>query len=314
MDVQAKQLTFQLDFTHTTMRATASPGEAPTAASPLSLATPPLDGATMNQVGQQMASMGGDADLQQKYYAVVCMLRQLDPRAAQAFVQAMGGSLEMRAQLQGSAGQSDVNASLKATFTSIKAVAQQAPDDLNATLSERVRQNNLNIQAIVTRYNSIHIEGRSQDPLALDLSGDGQLHADSRAQFDLDADGQTEDIPFASQGTAFLALDRNGDGRIDDGGELFGDQHGAANGFDELAKFDDNHDGVIDEQDAVFDRLTLVGDFGTESLRQAGVSQINLGYRNTSQALRPDVTLGQVGSFVRNGRTQLAGDLLLKYA
>ena len=56
-------------------------------------------------------------------------------------------------------------------------------------------------------------------------------------------------------GDAFLAIDRNGNGSIDDGTELFGDQNGAAHGFAELAKFDSNHDGVINAQDDDFDKL-----------------------------------------------------------
>ena len=61
-------------------------------------------------------------------------------------------------------------------------------------------------------------------------------------RLDLDADGRMDSISVPTGDDALLALDRNGNGRIDDGRELFGDQHGAANGFAELARFDDNGD------------------------------------------------------------------------
>lgn len=77
-------------------------------------------------------------------------------------------------------------------------------------------------------------------------------------RFDLDADGRMDSISVPTGDDALLALDRNGNGRIDDGRELFGDQHGAVNGFAELARFDDNGNGRIDAADAVFDQLRLL--------------------------------------------------------
>ena len=53
--------------------------------------------------------------------------------------------------------------------------------------------------------------------------------------------------------SAFLALDRNGDGIINNGSELFGPQSGQ--GFDELAAFDGDGNGWIDEADSVYEQL-----------------------------------------------------------
>jgi hypothetical protein len=64
---------------------------------------------------------------------------------------------------------------------------------------------------------------------------------------------------------------------IDNGGELFGDQHGAADGFAELKRFDANGDGAIDSQDPVFGSLLLLdARGGTKSLADAGITRINL--------------------------------------
>ena len=83
--------------------------------------------------------------------------------------------------------------------------------------------------------------------------------------FDLDANGQLDFVTWtvADSEIAFVTLDLNGNGTIDSGAELFGnhmkkkDGSTAANGFDALADFDDNNDGVIDATDVVWSRLRL---------------------------------------------------------
>lgn len=96
--------------------------------------------------------------------------------------------------------------------------------------------------------------------------------------FDIGASGSLVRITWTAAGAdeAFIWLDRNGNGRVDDGGELFGNATSlmngkrAINGFEALKEFDDNHDGVIDAKDAVWDRLLLWRD-----LNHDGVSQAN---------------------------------------
>ena len=116
---------------------------------------------------------------------------------------------------------------------------------------------------------------------------------------------------------ALLAYDRNANGRIDDGRELFGDQNGAANGFAELRKYDDNGDGRIDSQDAIFERLSLLrfdaqGRHSSQSLSQAGVSAIDLQARDVKIALGAYDEIAQLGRFeFADGRSGQAADLLL---
>ena len=66
----------------------------------------------------------------------------------------------------------------------------------------------------------------------------------------------------------FLALDRNHDGIINDGGELFGDVNGSTNGFTDLALFDLNHDHVIDSRDPIFKELLLWQDKNGDGISQ----------------------------------------------
>jgi len=94
-----------------------------------------------------------------------------------------------------------------------------------------------------------------KDPLVLNLEGQVAGFTQARFNFDLSGDGVQERLPMLASGSTFLALDRNGNGQIDNGSELFGVQSG--NGFADLAQFDQDGNGVIDEGDSVFAELRL---------------------------------------------------------
>ncbi|MCF6286178.1 MAG: hypothetical protein L3K26_13450 [Candidatus Hydrogenedentes bacterium] len=162
------------------------------------------------------------------------------------------------------------------------------------------------------------------DPIVFDLDEDGvELSSYQRgAQFDLTGSGRAQQVSFVQGGDAFLALDRNGDGVINSGKELFGEQHGARNGFEELRSFDDNGDGVINRKDAVYNDLRLFRDNGngvTESgellrLAEAGIEEIDLNYREVDQRAAGGNRITQIASFLRSdGSRGKAADALLNY-
>ncbi len=161
----------------------------------------------------------------------------------------------------------------------------------------------------------------SADPLLLDLNGNGfeTLGAGHGIEFDIDADGRPDRSSFATGGDAFLALDRNGNGSIDDGRELFGDQHGAANGYAELAGFDANRDGVIDARDPVFEHLLLVravpgGALESTRLSASGVSSISLAYAEEDTRLANGDHVAQSAVFTRaDGSRGVSADLLVGF-
>ena len=93
------------------------------------------------------------------------------------------------------------------------------------------------------------------DPLVINLDTDIGSVTDQKFLFDLDSDGEEEEISFAGKGSGFLALDRNGDGRIGDGSELFGTKSG--DGFKDLAAFDEDGNGWIDENDSIYSKLKV---------------------------------------------------------
>jgi hypothetical protein len=121
-------------------------------------------------------------------------------------------------------------------------------------------------------------DGRGS-PIVLPLGDDTYrlTSISSGVQFDLRADGQRIQLGWTELGTdnAFLALDLNGNGRIDSGAELFGnytrlasgDQ--AANGFDALAELDADSNGTVDASDAAWQRLLLWTDRNHDGMSTA---------------------------------------------
>lgn len=142
---------------------------------------------------------------------------------------------------------------------------------------------------------------RQKDPLILDFAGGAGQLSDQRFSFDIDADGKADSINRLAPGTGFLALDRNGDGRINDGSELFGTRSG--DGFADLAAYDDDGNGWIDEADAVYAQLRVWtpdadGGGALRTLQEADVGAIGLARVDTPFAIRGagNDSLGQVRS------------------
>ncbi len=117
-----------------------------------------------------------------------------------------------------------------------------------------------------------------KDPLALDLDGDGiETIGASQASailFDHNGDGRLTGSGWVKPDDGFLVLDRNGNGTIDNGSELFGvdtplpSGRFATTGFEALSSVDTNSDGVVNGNDGYFSALRVWRD-----LNQDGVSQ-----------------------------------------
>lgn len=134
-----------------------------------------------------------------------------------------------------------------------------------------------------------------QDPLVLNLSTDQVRLEGNSISFDLNADGENDKLAKLASGSAYLVLDRNGNGQIDDGTELFGPTSG--DGFEELGSLDSDGNGWIDEGDAAFSQLQVwrPGE-NTTSIADAGVGAIYLGREATPYTLRVN---GEEGGSVR---------------
>ena len=93
------------------------------------------------------------------------------------------------------------------------------------------------------------------DPLVINLDSCPATVSDQTFYFDLDGDGTEENIHQLGSGSGYLALDKNGDGKINDGSELFGTASG--DGFADLAKYDEDGNGWIDENDEIWKQLRI---------------------------------------------------------
>jgi hypothetical protein len=157
---------------------------------------------------------------------------------------------------------------------------------------EFVSQQNINIRAG---------NAALQDPLIINYARPAAALTERNFRFDLDADGSEDLISFVQPGSGFLALDKNGDGTINDGQELFGPQSG--NGFNELRTYDADGNNWIDENDPVFKQLRVwtrdeKGNNTLLALGEVGVGAIYLGAVNTDFSLKNEVndTQGQLRS------------------
>ena len=150
-------------------------------------------------------------------------------------------------------------------------------------------------RAFCEKYDSIFMQDVPQmcDPLVFNLEGDIGKISDQKFLFDLNTDGTKEEISFTEQGSGFLALDKNKDGEINDGSELFGTKSG--DGFKDLAEYDEDGNGWIDENDSIFDDLSIwtlneEGEKVQISLLKADVGAIYLGKASTEFSLKNEMS------------------------
>lgn len=130
-----------------------------------------------------------------------------------------------------------------------------------------------------------------KDPLVINFGGTAAQLSDQHFSFDLDGDGRNEEIAQFASASGYLALDKNGDGKVNDGTELLGPA--TDDGFSELAALDSDHNGWIDENDPAFAKLKVwvPGANGSKdgqllSLKDAGVGALALAHVNSAFELR----------------------------
>lgn len=151
-------------------------------------------------------------------------------------------------------------------------------------------------------------DAKKIDPLVVNFAGNAADLGDTRFQFDLDSDGRTEQLALLKPGSGLLALDKNGDGQINNGNELFGAKTG--NGFAELATFDGDNNGFIDSGDSIFNKLRIWthDEQGNQQLLGLGdknIGAIYLGHLTSPFTFKDaaNTTQGDVAStglFIRN--------------
>ncbi|MDD2780867.1 calcium-binding protein [Sulfuricurvum sp.] len=165
------------------------------------------------------------------------------------------------------------------------------------------------------------------DPLVLDLDGDGietlGVNATTHVVFDYDGDGVKTGTGWIAGDDGFVVLDRNGNGVIDNGGELFGDQTSvngakASDGFSALSAEDTDHDGTFDADDANYTNVRVWQDTNSDGISQTtelhtltelGIASINLTSTATNTATNGN-TQNATGNYTKtDGTTGEAGNL-----
>ncbi|MBN1866194.1 hypothetical protein JW916_02765 [Candidatus Sumerlaeota bacterium] len=262
-------------------------------------------------------------------------------RALQNFLDSVGGGdvvADTQQAAQAAAAQAQANTTtVRTEMVHFEIdIEVESSVDLSSVVAELSDQGidvrTMRIQA--TNKFSLHIEFtgvrqevQQSEPLVLDLNGDGvNLTGIADGQdFDIDADGRTDRTAFVQGDDAFVALDKNGNGRIDDGSELFGDQNGSLNGFEELARYDDNGDGAIDSHDTVYHRLRLLHDANGDgrveanelsTLSEMGIASIDLRHDGAVQSYDDSHgnTLAERSAYTRvDGSSGLLVDAWLAY-
>lgn len=141
------------------------------------------------------------------------------------------------------------------------------------------------------------------DPIVVNFGSPSAELTSRKFLFDLDNDGRDDNISFVKSGSGFLVFDKNQDGVINNGSELFGPSTG--NGFMELKAFDSDGNGWIDENDPIYERLQIWtkdenGNDRLFAIGQKGIGAIYLGSVASAFELK-DAANGTLGKVQRTG-------------
>lgn len=201
-------------------------------------------------------------------------------------------ALDMRSPVSREAGTGRLMTRVTASYNVINESEAVNFKTVGTALTEDGREIDFNAEFGMSRhfaaaFQSLQMEDYTAalcDPLVINVGADTVDIADQKFLFDLDGDGNKEEISGLGKGSGFLALDKDGDGKINNGKELFGT--GSGDGFKDLSLYDSDLNGWIDESDPVFDRLKIwyktgSGEDRLISLRDAGIGAIYLGNVST---------------------------------
>ena len=172
------------------------------------------------------------------------------------------------------------------------------------------------------------------DPIIIDLNKNGitSTKLNNTIYFDHDNNNFKEASSWIDKGDAFLALDKNNNGLIDNGNELFGNHtisntrfkytnNKATNGYEALKTYDLNGDNVIDSKDEIYDKLVLWKDSNQNAitdkgelikLKDSGIVSIDLNYKNINTDEKGNTIKQSSTITFEDGTTTIANDVWFK--
>jgi LysM repeat protein len=201
------------------------------------------------------------------------------------------------------------------------------------SLSEYLKENANNSQAINSLIDTLKTELKTasviRSPLTLDLDGDGIVETTSKQNsgvyFDHDNNGFAEQSGWVDKDDGLLVFDKNGNNKIDNGSELFGNNtvlsngNTATNGFEALKALDTNQDGKVDKQDVGFNNLKVWQDKNSNgklddgellSMSDTGIKSLNTNYTNSNEIDTNNNHHKQQGNFTKtDGTTNKMNDV-----
>ncbi|MBL4730391.1 MAG: hypothetical protein JKY28_03280 [Sulfurimonas sp.] len=192
--------------------------------------------------------------------ACMCSYLQGQERTIGAMIQSLIRMLQQRVANNDAQAVDEENINGYVHMTSVQKFEEYESLNFSTLGTIQTENGKLDINLNFSMTRSFVVENRIDiyspfDPLIINLSGDIPDLSSDTFSFDLDNDGIKDQISKLTSGNGFLALDKNNDGEINYGSELFGTRTG--NGFTELSAYDEDANNWIDENDSIFDSLQV---------------------------------------------------------
>ena len=201
-----------------------------------------------------------------------------------------------------------------------KSTIDRVVSDIRLYASENTLS--LNRDSLLTNPNILNIISSSWQknmndftpPLVLDLNSNGITSsslANSSVYFDYDGDGVIEKTAWIESGDAFLVYDKNNDGIISDGSELFGEHFklssgkNAKDGYEALKEFDSDGNGIINKLDAKFSELLIWQDTNLNGITDSGELKnlSDLGITSIGLPIAENFSIAENGNIITNKST-----------
>lgn len=222
---------------------------------------------------------------------------------------------------------------------------QTKNEDINFEINPQIVTDKSNVKAKIEKpgLGKIIDDDRDPDPddpeteaspIVLDLNKNGitSTKLNNTVYFDHDNNGFKEATAWIEKDDGLLALDKNGNGKIDNGSELFGNHtvsntaYGytdpkATNGYEALKTYDINNDNVIDEKDEIFSKLKIWKDKNSNGITDEGelsslahnnIKSIDLNYKEIAMGENSNTVKQSSKVILKDGSTLDANDVWFK--